>query len=85
MTEFDPDHDESDPSDLADRDDVIRFLERNDIRLPDGLTIEKLKSRGSWWAIDETSFSFRIERHPSGPFSTMSAGGRGMPTPARWH
>lgn len=85
MTAFDPDHDESDPPDLADRDDVIQFLERNDIRLPEGLTIEKINSRGSWWAIDETSFSFRIERHPSGPFPTMSADGRGMPTPARWH
>ncbi|EMA54392.1 hypothetical protein [Halococcus salifodinae] len=85
MAEFDPDHDESDLPDLADRDAVIRFLERNDIALPERLTIEKVKSRGSWWAIDDESFSFRVERHPSGPFPSTSATGRGMPTPARWH
>lgn len=85
MGEFDNDHDESNVPDLADRDDVIWFLERNDIPLPDGLTADKIKSRGSWWAIDEESFSFRVERHPSGPFSAMSASGRKMPTPARWH
>jgi hypothetical protein len=85
MAEFDADHDDADLPAPTDRDDVIWFLERNDIRLPDGLTVEKIKSRGSWWAITDESFSFRIERHPAGPFSSMSAGGRGMPTPARWH
>lgn len=85
MADYDPDHGASDLPDITDRDDVIWFLERNDIPLPDGLTIEKIKSRGSWWSIDEESFSFRIERHPSGPFPSMSSTGRGMPTPARWH
>jgi hypothetical protein len=85
MAEFDPDHDESDLPDLVDRDAVIRFLERNDIALPEELTIEKIKSRGSWWAIDDESFSFRVERHPSGPFPSTSPTGRGMPTPTRWH
>lgn len=85
MAEFDPDHDESDVPALADRDDVIWFLEQNDVSLPDGLTIEKITSRGSWWAIDEESFSFRVERHPSGPFPATSPGGRGLSTPARWH
>jgi len=84
MAEFDPDHDES-MSDFDDRDDVVWFLERNDVPIPDGLTVEKIKSRGSWWAIDEESFSFRVERHPSGPFPATSPGGGGMPTPARWH
>ena len=84
MAEFDPDHDES-ISDFDDRDDVVWFLERNDVPLPDGLTVEKIKSRGSWWAIDEESFSFRLERHPSGPFPATSPDERGMPTPARWH
>ncbi|GEM_PF-2915365 len=85
MADYDPDHDDSDLPDLVDRDDVIWFLERNDVSLPDGLTMEKIKSRGSWWAIDEESSSFRIERHPSGPFSSSSPTGRGMPTPARLH
>lgn len=85
MAEFDPDHNDSGQPDVADRDDAIRFLERNDIPLPDGLTIEKITFRGSWWAIDEESFSFRVERHPSGPFPARSASRRGMPTPARWH
>ena len=47
--------------------------------------MEKIKSRGSWWHINEESFSFRIERHPSGPFSSISSTGTRMPTPARWH
>lgn len=85
MVEFDPDHDESDAPDLADRNDVIWFLEQNDVPLPDGLTTEKIKFRGSWWAINKESFSFRVERHPLGPFPAMSPGGSGMPTPARWH
>ena len=85
MAGFQPDHDESDLPDLGDRDAVIRFLERNDVALPDGLTIEKITSRGCWWAIDDKSFSFRVERHPSGPFPSTSPTGRGMPTPARWH
>ncbi|ELY45619.1 hypothetical protein [Natronorubrum bangense] len=85
MAEFDPNHDDSDLPDLADRDDIVWFLEQNDIPLPDRLTVEKIKSRGSWWAINEESFSFRIERHPSGSFFATSPGGRGMPTPARWH
>ena len=85
MAEFESDHDDADLPDLADRDAVIRFLEWNDIALPDGLTIEKIKSRGCWWAIDDESFSFRVERHPSGPFPSTSMTGRGMPTPARWH
>lgn len=85
MADYDPDIDGSDLPDITDRDDVIWFLERNDVTLPDGLTIEKIKSRGSWWAIVEESFSFRIERHPAGPFSAMSPSERGTPTPARWH
>lgn len=85
MAAFDSDHDESSRPDLSDRDDIIQFLERPDISLPDGLTVEKIRSRGSWWAIDNSSFSFRIERHPSGPFSATSPTGSGMPTPARWH
>lgn len=85
MAEFCSDHEGSERPDLTDRDDVIWFLERNDIPLPDGLTMEKIRSRGSWWAIDDGSFSFRVERHPSGPFSATSPSGRGMPTPARWH
>ena len=85
MGDRDSDHDASDLPDLANRGAVIRFLERNDIALPDGLTSEKIKSRGCWWAIDDESFSFRVERHPSGPFPSTSMTGRGMPTPARWH
>jgi hypothetical protein len=85
MADCDTDHDDSDLPALTDRDDVIWFLQRNDIALPDGLTIEKVTSRGGWWAITDVSFSFRIERHPSGPFSSLSSTGRGMPTPARWH
>jgi hypothetical protein len=85
MADFASDHDDSDLPDFTDRDAVIRFLERNDVSLPDGLTIEKIKSRGCWWAIDDESFSVRVERHPSGPFSSTSVTGRGMPTPARWH
>ena len=85
MVAFDPDHDESSRLDLTDRDDIIRFLERTDSALPDGLTVEKIRSRGRWLAIDDTSFSFRVERHPSGPFSATSPSGKGMPTPARWH
>ena len=85
MGEFESDHNDADLPDLADRDAVIRFLERNDVVLPDGLTIEKIMSRGCWWAIDDESFSFRVERHPSGPFPSTSMTGRGMPTPARWH
>lgn len=85
MAEFEPDHDESDLPDLGDRDAVIRFLKRSDVVLPDGLTIEKITSRGCWWAINDESFSVRVERHPSGLFSSTSATGRGMPTPARWH
>ncbi|EMA48062.1 hypothetical protein [Halococcus salifodinae] len=85
MAEFDPDCDDTELPDLADRDAAIRFLERNDVALPEGLTIEKIKSRGSWWAIDDESFSFRVERHPSGPFPSTSMTGKGMPTPARWH
>jgi hypothetical protein len=78
MAAFDSD---SGLPDLTDRADVLRFLERTDVPLPDGLTVEKIRSRGRWWAIDEESFGFRIERHPSGPFFGME----GMPTPARWH
>jgi hypothetical protein len=85
MADSDADPDDAELPAPTDRDDAIWFLERNDIPLPDGLTIEKIKFRGSWWAIDETSFSFRVERHPSGPFPARSASGRGMPTPARWH
>lgn len=85
MAEYNPDHDDPDLPDIAGRDDVIWFLERNDVPLPDGLTMEKIKSRGSWWLIDDDSFSFRVERHPSGPFSATSWTGRSMPTPARWH
>ena len=85
MAEFGSEHDDSNLPALTDRDDVVWFLEQNDVPLPDGLTIEKIRSRGSWWAIGENSFSFRIERHPSGPFRATSAGERGMPTPARWH
>ena len=85
MADYDPDLDGSDLPNITDRDDVIWFFERNDITFPDGLTIEKIKSRGSWWAIDQESFSFQIERHPAGPFSAMSLSGRGVPTPARWH
>lgn len=85
MAEWDTDHDDAELPAPTDRDDAIWFLERNDIPLPDGLTIEKITSRGSWWAIDKESFSFRVERHPSGPFPARSASGRGMPTPARWH
>ena len=85
MVGFDPDHDESNLPDLTDRNDVIWFLEQSNVPLPDGLTIEKIKSRGSWWAIDKESFSFRVERHPSGPFSATSSGEGGIPTPARWH
>jgi hypothetical protein len=85
MGDFDSGHNDADLPDLADRDGVIRFLERNDVSLPDGLTIEKITSRGCWWAIDDESFSFRVERHPSGPFPSTSPTGRGMPTPARWH
>ena len=85
MVGFDPDHDESNLPDLSDRNDVIWFLERNDIPLPDGLTIEKIKSRGGWWAIDKESFSFWVERYSSGPFPATSPGEGGIPTPARWH
>lgn len=85
MADRDSDSDDTDLLDLADRDAVIRFLERNDVALPEGLTIEKIKSRGCWWAIDNESFSFRVERHPSGLFPSTSPSGRGMPTPARWH
>jgi hypothetical protein len=85
MADADADPDDSELPAPTDRDDAIWFLERNDIPLPDGLTIEKIKFRGSWWAIDEESFSFRVERHPSGPFPARSASGRRMPTPARWH
>jgi len=85
MTGFDSDHDESSLPKFSDRGDIIRFLEQTDIALPDGLTVEKTKSRGSWWAIDNSSFSFRIERHPSGPFSATSSTKSRMPTPARWH
>ena len=38
---------------LTDRNDVIWFLEQSNVPLPDGLTIEKIKSRGSWWAMDK--------------------------------
>lgn len=48
MADFDTDHDDSNPPDLAERDTIIQFLERNDISLPDGLTIVTIKSRGSW-------------------------------------
>jgi len=85
MADRDSDHENSDLPDLAHRDAVIRFLERNDVSLPDGLTIEKITSRGCWWAIDDASFSFRVEHHPSGPLPSTSPTGRGMPTPARWH
>jgi len=85
MTGFDSDHDESSLPEFSDRDDIIQFLEQTDIALPDGLTVEKIKSRGSWWDIDNSSFSFRIERHPSGPFSATSSTKSRMPTPARWH
>jgi hypothetical protein len=85
MADSNSDDDPSDLPDFADRDDVIWFLEQNDVPLPEGLTIEKIESRGRWYAISEESFSFRIERHPSGPFSDLSSTGRGMPTPARWH
>jgi hypothetical protein len=46
MDDFDSDHNDADLPDLADRDGVILFLERNDVSLPDGLTIEKTTSRG---------------------------------------
>jgi hypothetical protein len=85
MAEFESDHNAADLPDLADQDAVIRFLERNDVMLPDGLSVEKIKSRGCWWAIDDELFSFRVERHPSGPFPSTSLTGKGMPTPARWH
>lgn len=85
MGHFDSELADSDLPNLADRDTVIRFLERNDVLLPDGLTLEKVESRSCWWAIDKESFSFRVERHPSGLYSSISATGRGMPTPARWH
>ena len=84
MAEFESDHDDTDLPDFADRDAVIRFLERNDIALPDGLTIEKIKSRGCWWAVDDESFSVRVERHPFGAFpSTSMTGkeGKRMPVP----
>jgi len=48
MAEFESDHDDADLPDFADRDAVIRFSERNDMTLPDGLTSEKIKSRGCW-------------------------------------
>lgn len=63
----------------------VELLEQTDVALPDGLTMEKIRSRGSWWGIDDASFSFRVKRHPSGPFPATSPSGRGMPTPARWH
>lgn len=75
----------SDPSPptLEDREDVLWFLNTYEIPLPDGLTEAKIRDRGAWWRIDEDSFSFRLERHPS-PFLSSSLA-RGGPTPARWH
>lgn len=69
---------------LADRDDVLWVLETQDIALPDGLTVEKIRDRGAWWRIDDGGFSFRLERHPS-PFLNLSTTGRHGSTPARWH
>lgn len=42
------------------------------------LTLETITSQSAWWAIDETSSSLRVERHPSGPFLATSASGRGF-------
>lgn len=83
MPESDPDS--TDGPELTGRNDVIRFLERADVPLPDGLTLEKIKSRGKWWDIGDDSFGFRMERHPSPMFPGTAASGRGLPTPARWH
>jgi hypothetical protein len=85
MAEFDSEDDDSELPELETRTDAISFLERADVSLPDGLTMEKIRSRGGWWMIDEASFSFRVERHPSGPFHGTSPSGTRMPTPARWH
>lgn len=69
-----------DTPDITDRDDVIWFLEHNDIPLPEGLTVEKIRDRGTWWRFEDDAFSFRLERHPSPLFSMSPAG-----SPARWH
>lgn len=68
-----------DTPEITDRDDVLWFLEHTGVPLPDGLTVEKIRDRGTWWAFEDDGFSFRMERHPS-PLFTLSAG-----SPARWH
>lgn len=74
-----------DCSEITDRESVLWFLESADIPLPEGLTVEKIRDRGAWWAIEDDAFSFRIERHPSPLLTPMSLAGRQAQTPARWH
>lgn len=74
-----------DTSKITDREDVLWFLETADILLPEGLTVEKIRDRRTWWVIEDEAFSFRLERHPSGMFWSTSPTGGGQPTPARWH
>jgi hypothetical protein len=74
-----------DCTEITDRESALWFLESADIPLPEGLTVEKIRDRGAWWAIEDGAFSFRVERHPSPLVTPMSIAGGNAPTPARWH
>jgi len=80
MTSPDSGGDRCDLPEITDRGGVLWFLERSDVPLPEGLTVGKIRHRGTWWIFDDDSFSFRIERHPT-PFPV----GESMPSPVRWH
>ncbi|RQG93873.1 hypothetical protein EA473_14285 [Natrarchaeobius chitinivorans] len=65
---------------------VLAILTDRDIELPDdGVTLEKIRHRGTHFRIDEGEFlSFRIERHPTMYLSDSRIRGRHR-SPARFH
>ncbi|SNR67368.1 hypothetical protein SAMN06266787_10974 [Halorubrum ezzemoulense] len=65
---------------------VLATLTECSIELPDdGVTLEKIRHRGTHFRIDEGEFlAFRLERHPTMYLSDSQLGGR-YRSPARFH
>lgn len=65
---------------------VLTTLTERNIELPDdGVTLEKIRHRGTHFRIDKgESLSFRLERHPTMYLSDSQLGGRHR-SPARFH
>lgn len=68
------------------KEQMLAILTERDIELPDdGLTIEKIRHRGTHFRVEEGNFlAFRLERHPTMYLSDSQLGGHHQ-SPARFH